>query len=119
MARELRRLLIPPDRLQPLGPDRIEPAGTEPAGTLVQLEPAEAHYVARVLRFRCGDALAVIDGAGSLWSAILEQPAQLRLQQPLAQPLQRAARGGLWRQGSPGAGLGPQVGEGAGGWARC
>ena len=91
MARELRRLLIPPDRLQPVGRAGIEPAGTEPAGTLVQLEPAEAHYVARVLRFRRGDELAVIDGAGSLWSAILEQPAQLRLQQPLAQPLQRVA----------------------------
>jgi len=88
MARELRRLLIPPGRL------RAASAGVaiEPAGRLVELEPEEAHYVARVLRFRHGDRLALIDGEGQLWSATVDEPALLRLEQPLDQPLQRANR---------------------------
>jgi len=88
MARELRRLLIPPGRL------RTGSAGVaiEPAGRLVGLEPEEAHYVARVLRFRHGDRLALIDGEGQLWSATVDEPALLRLEQPLDQPLQRANR---------------------------
>lgn len=51
MARDLRRLLIAPERL----------AGS---GTLVALESAEHHYLSRVLRLRPGDRFAVIDGAG-------------------------------------------------------
>ena len=88
MARELRRLLIPPGRLR----TAAARAGMEAAAGLVELEPEEAHYVARVLRFRHGDRLALIDGEGQLWSATVEQPALLRLEQPLDQPLQRASR---------------------------
>jgi len=88
MARELRRLLIPPGRLQAAAA-RL---GPELAGGLVELEPAEAHYVARVLRFRRGDRLALINGEGQLWTATLEQLALLRLEQPLQQPLERADR---------------------------
>lgn len=88
MARELRRLLIPPGRLQAAAA-RI---GLERVGWLVELEPEEAHYVARVLRYRHGDRLALIDGEGQLWTASLEQPAVLKLEQPLEQPLERAGR---------------------------
>jgi len=88
MARELRRLLIPHGRLQ-ASAARI---GLEQAGWLVELEPEEAHYVARVLRFRHGDRLALIDGEGQLWTATLEQQAVLKLEQPLDQPLERASR---------------------------
>ena len=88
MARELRRLLIPPGRLR-TGPTGV---ANESAGRLVELEPEEAHYVARVLRFRHGDRLALIDGEGQLWSATVDEPALLRLEQPLDQPLQRANR---------------------------
>ena len=88
MARELRRLLIPPGRLR----TAAARTGMEAAAGLVELEPEEAHYVARVLRFRHGDRLALIDGEGQLWTATVEQPALLRLEQPLDQPLERASR---------------------------
>jgi len=88
MARELRRLLIPPGRLRAASA-RV---GIDSAVLLVELEPEEAHYVARVLRFRHGDRLALIDGEGQLWTATLEQPTLLRLEQPLDQPLERASR---------------------------
>ncbi len=79
MARELRRLLIPPTRWPVVG-DR----------TLLALEATESHYLARVLRFRQGDRLAVVDGCGRLWSAVLESGEQLRLEQPADQPLEKA-----------------------------
>jgi 16S rRNA (uracil1498-N3)-methyltransferase len=79
MARELRRLLIPPERLAPR----------------ITLEAEERHYVARVLRFRCGDRLAVIDGAGRLWSACLDGEEGLLLEQPLERPLEQAPPPGL------------------------
>jgi 16S rRNA (uracil1498-N3)-methyltransferase len=82
MARELRRLLITPDRLHP------EPAG----GVLLQgrlpLQREESHYLTRVLRLRSGDRLELTDGSGHLWSALLEPNDQLCLEQPLALPLQ-------------------------------
>lgn len=56
---------------------------------MVGLEAAEAHYLARVLRLRPGDRVAVIDGCGALWNADLEADRRLRLLQPLARPLQR------------------------------
>lgn len=71
MARELRRLLIPPSRWSRQGDPN-----------LLALEAAESHYLARVLRFRQGDRLAVVDGCGRLWSAVLESGEQLRLEQP-------------------------------------
>jgi 16S rRNA (uracil1498-N3)-methyltransferase len=94
MARELRRLLIDPQRL-------------ELAEGELRLEAAEVHYLLRVLRLRPGDRLALVDGAGRLWTAGLalaehlaeplvgrrgraqgEQPLVARLEQPLARPLQ-------------------------------
>ena len=74
MARELRRLLIPPERL---------------AAQEVALEPAEAHYLGRVLRLRPGDRFDLVDGAGRLWSAKLSQVDGAVLEQPLQAPLQQ------------------------------
>lgn len=87
MARELRRLLISPERLAAVQP-------------LLELTAAEAHYVRRVLRLRPGDRLELLDGRGALWSAQLEAEAStgipaaaaLRLEQPAAEPLRREAR---------------------------
>ena len=76
MARELRRLLLPPGRLQSAAVTGV-----------VALEASERHYLTRVLRLRAGEAFAVVDGAGHLWQANLEADAA-RLLQPLAQPLQ-------------------------------
>lgn len=61
MGRELRRLLIDPDRLL---------VALEAPGQLA-LQPAEHHYLARVLRLRPGDPVALIDGLGGLWQAAL------------------------------------------------
>lgn len=94
MAREWRRLLVEPARLQA--------AAAEP----LALQPEEAHYLRRVLRLRPGDPLAVVDGAGHLWSARLEEGGGaggaagsrpvpvLRLEQPLQAPLQQQAAAG-------------------------
>ena len=90
MGRELRRLLIDPQRL-------------ERADGELPLEAAEIHYLLRVLRLRPGDQVALVDGAGRLWTAGLARPVQpverrgrapgdqpllARLEQPLARPLQ-------------------------------
>jgi 16S rRNA (uracil1498-N3)-methyltransferase len=86
VAREWRRLLVQPERL----------LVADAAGLPLQAE--EAHYLRRVLRLRPGEQLAVVDGAGRLWSAVLEAPAagaaaaeagRLRLEQPLQAPLQQ------------------------------
>jgi 16S rRNA (uracil1498-N3)-methyltransferase len=80
VARELRRLLIAPERLA---------IAAERAGPLaLSLERAEAHYLSRVLRLRPGDCFAVVDGAGRLWSAVLQANDRAHLEQPLAAPLQ-------------------------------
>jgi 16S rRNA (uracil1498-N3)-methyltransferase len=85
MARERRRLLIPATRLAQTA------SGTDPqaAGALLTLDPAERHYLQRVLRQRQGDQVALVDGRGGLWTARLEEGALLRLEQPLAAPLRR------------------------------
>jgi 16S rRNA (uracil1498-N3)-methyltransferase len=75
MSRELRRLLIEPGRLA--AADRGP----------VELLPQELHYLSRVLRYRDGDRLAVVDGGGHLWSARLVGNGLLQLEQPLAAPL--------------------------------
>ncbi|KEF42731.1 MAG: hypothetical protein ER33_04110 [Cyanobium sp. CACIAM 14] len=79
MSRELRRLLIPPERIEGL-------QRTGRSDGRVALEAGEAHYLERVLRFRPGDRLAVIDGGGRLWTAVLEPGRQLRLEQGHATP---------------------------------
>jgi 16S rRNA (uracil1498-N3)-methyltransferase len=59
------------------------------------LRAEESHYLRRVLRLRPGDQLALVDGAGRLWSARLEPgdgaggDAVVVLEQPLAAPLQQ------------------------------
>lgn len=74
MAREWRRLLVPPERLAACG-----------AGELA-LEPPELHYLRRVLRLRPGERFGLVDGAGHLWSATLAD-GTARLEQPLQAPL--------------------------------
>lgn len=85
MVRELRRLLIPPARLEAAARN-----GPERAGITLALEPDEVHYLGRVLRLRHGDRLDVIHGEGARWAARLASPALLQLEQPLEQPLERA-----------------------------
>ena len=74
MARELRRLLIAPERL-----------GGH--GSAVVLDTHERHYLSRVLRLRPGDRFAITDGAGRLWSARLSE-AGAELEQPSTVPLE-------------------------------
>lgn len=76
MVRELRRLLLSPERL----------AAAAATGA-VPLRAPELHYLGRVLRLRGGDSFAVVDGAGHLWQAILVDGAA-QLQQSQAAPLQ-------------------------------
>lgn len=78
MARERRRLLIPPARLAPE----------------VELSPTESHYLTRVLRLSSGQGCDVVDGEGRRWSALLEGKDRLRLEQPLGQPLEHRAAPG-------------------------
>jgi 16S rRNA (uracil1498-N3)-methyltransferase len=73
VTREWRRLLLDPARFD--------------AGADLTLEPAEAHYLRRVLRLRSGDRFAVVDGCGHLWSAMLEGADRARLEQPPGVPL--------------------------------
>ncbi|MCS5700533.1 16S rRNA (uracil(1498)-N(3))-methyltransferase [Cyanobium sp. FGCU-52] len=80
MAREARRLLIAPERI------------AAAAARSLALEPAEAHYLRRVLRARPGDGLEVIDGVGGLWSARLADAGGLELEQSPAAPLRRSPR---------------------------
>jgi 16S rRNA (uracil1498-N3)-methyltransferase len=82
MGRELRRLLIVPERIAALA---VQVSG----GARLPLEPQECHYLERVLRYRPGDRLAVVDGCGGLWSAVLEADRRLRLEQEPAAPLIR------------------------------
>lgn len=72
MAREHRRLLIPPTRL----------------AQRIPLNAAERHYLTRVLRLTAGQGCDVVDGAGRRWSALLAGDGGLELEQPLAAPLE-------------------------------
>lgn len=81
MGRELRRLLIAPERINGL-------AASAAAGPLLALESQERHYLERVLRYRPGDRLALVDGGGRLWTAVLETRQCLRLEQAASAPLQ-------------------------------
>ncbi|MCT0217831.1 16S rRNA (uracil(1498)-N(3))-methyltransferase [Synechococcus sp. CS-1329] len=82
MVRELRRLLIAPERLAD--------------GTSLALAAEESRYLSRVLRYGPGDRFAVVDGQGRLWSAQLLDGAQARLEQPLDQPLQLQPAASPW-----------------------
>jgi 16S rRNA (uracil1498-N3)-methyltransferase len=74
MARERRRLLIPPPRLA----ERIP------------LTAPERHYLRRVLRLGAGQGCDVVDGAGHRWGARLTAEGLLELEQPLIAPLEAA-----------------------------
>ena len=84
MGRELRRLLISPERIAAL-------ATGDPSQARLALEPQERHYLERVLRYRPGDRLALVDGVGGLWTAVLDTERGLRLEQDPCAPLQRQA----------------------------
>ncbi|QFZ93153.2 16S rRNA (uracil(1498)-N(3))-methyltransferase [Synechococcus elongatus] len=62
MARELRRLWMPPEQLQ---------------GDCWVLNPEQRHYLQRVLRLKPGERCAVINGQGGLWTAELGDRDQL------------------------------------------
>jgi len=81
MARERRRLLIAPERLAAAAAESLELP-------VLALTAEESRYLTRVLRYGPGDVFAVINGAGSLWSAELLAADRAVLQQPLAAPLQ-------------------------------
>jgi len=76
MARECRRLLIPPQRLAALDVERRLPLSDE-----------HSRYLTKVLRFSPGARFFVIDGVGHLWDAELVDRQHARLLQPLEQPL--------------------------------
>ncbi len=84
MGRELRRLLIAPERISAL-------TGGGQELPWLALEPQEGHYLERVLRYRPGDRLALVDGLGRLWTAVLEPGRRLRLEQAPERPQQREA----------------------------
>ncbi len=73
---ELRRLLIDQQRLQNIDDDN----------RLIPLSDSEMHYLSKVLRFRTGDELIVINGIGKLWKASFTQPNSLRLHSLLHDP---------------------------------
>jgi 16S rRNA (uracil1498-N3)-methyltransferase len=88
MTRELRRLLIEPARLAAAAVGDAG-AGGDAGAALVALRAEERHYLERVLRYRVGARLAVVDGAGGLWSALLAEGGWLGLEQPPSAPLER------------------------------
>jgi 16S rRNA (uracil1498-N3)-methyltransferase len=73
-VRELRRLLVEPERLA--------------SGPTLTLTAEEGRYLGRVLRYGAGQRLAVGDGVGHLWSAVLLDGQRARLEQPLDRPLE-------------------------------
>ena len=80
MARECRRVLIPPARLREMD-----------AQGCLALSPEHSRYLRKVLRYSPGDRFAVVDGAGHLWDAELLDQHQARLLQPLEQPFLQEA----------------------------
>lgn len=62
--------------------DRVRRAYLDAAivpGLCTDLDHEESHHVARVLRLRAGDALAVFDGRGGEWDATVEDIARDRV----------------------------------------
>ena len=101
MAREWRRLLIPPERLLAGDVTRLVGVPQVPMPLpQIPLEQQESHYLRRVLRLRLGDRLAITDGAGRLWTALLAATdggagVVAQLEQPLSEPLQQESRSPL------------------------
>jgi 16S rRNA (uracil1498-N3)-methyltransferase len=86
MSRELRRLLMEPERLRAA---EAAVAAATAGGQVVELTPPERNYLERVLRYRPGARLAVVDGAGGLWTARLAAEGWLELEQPPSAPWER------------------------------
>ena len=66
---EFRRLFIEESRL----------IASEDSSQNILLEENEFHYIKRVMRFRKGDILEIIDGAGNLWEAVLSSESTIKL----------------------------------------
>ena len=75
---ELRRLLIPFQRIKQ----------SQNNDKLIALTKEEDHYLARVLRFKTGDRLHVVDGLGNLWLADFEQNCSIKLATDYKHPSQ-------------------------------
>jgi len=61
---------------------RYTVTGTAEAGAMVELTPDDTHHLARVVRRRPGDDIEVIDDAGRIWPAVVDDlgpPARARL----------------------------------------
>ena len=59
------------------------------AGAELTLSPGDSHHVTRVVRLRPGDAVELIDGAGTRWAAVVTEAgdrARVRVQAPTAAP---------------------------------
>ena len=54
-------------------------AATPKPGERAVLDPDESHHVARVLRLKGGDGLAVFDGQGGEWDATIEEASRDRV----------------------------------------
>lgn len=54
-------------------------AATPKPGERAVLNPDESHHVARVLRLKTGDGLAVFDGQGGEWDATIEEASRDRV----------------------------------------
>lgn len=54
-------------------------AATPATGDHAELDADESHHVARVLRLKAGDALAVFDGKGGEWEATIEAASRDRV----------------------------------------
>jgi 16S rRNA (uracil1498-N3)-methyltransferase len=63
---------------------------TAGAGETVELRPAQAHHVSRVLRLAAGEEVALFDGRGQAWVAKLETVAPGRVTARLERPVEDA-----------------------------
>ncbi len=67
--KELRRLLIGRERLK----------ATKKSDGIIILNESEFHYINRVLRLKEGDLIALIDGFGNLWEALVRNSNSIQL----------------------------------------
>ena len=62
-------------------------SGTPKEGDHLDLDPDESHHVARVLRLKVRDALAVFDGNGGEWEATIEAATRERVSVVVGRPV--------------------------------
>ena len=65
------------------------------SGESFDLAPIEARHVQRVLRLRTGERIAVFDGTGSEWVAVLEASGPAGVTVRLEQPIDRVVEPSL------------------------